>query len=49
MYPENQQIAETILSIPQKRTQKLLVGFLDYEDILKVFQTVELKKTQWLS
>jgi site-specific recombinase XerD len=44
MYPENQQIAETILSIPQKRTQKLLVGFLDYEDILKVFQTVELKK-----
>jgi site-specific recombinase XerD len=44
MYPENRQIAETILSIPQKRTQKLLVGFLDYEDILKVFQTVELKK-----
>lgn len=44
MYPENRQIAETILSIPQKRTQKPLVGFLDYEDILKVFLSVELKK-----
>jgi len=44
MYPENRQIADTILSIPQKRTQKLLVGFLDYEDILKVFLSVDLKK-----
>lgn len=37
MYPENRQIADTILSIPQKGTQKPLIGFLDYEDILKVF------------
>jgi site-specific recombinase XerD len=44
MYPENREIAETILSIPQKRTQKLLVGFLDYEDIFKVFLSVDLKK-----
>ena len=44
MYPENREIADTILSIPQKRTQKLLVGFLDYEDILKVFLSVDLKK-----
>ena len=44
MYPENRQIADTILSIPQKRTQKPLVGFLDYEDILMVFLSVDLKK-----
>jgi len=43
MYPENRQIADTILSIPQKRTQKPLVGFLDYEDILKVFLSVDPK------
>jgi len=44
MYPEMRQIADTILSIPQKRTQKPLVGFLDYEDILKIFQSVNLKR-----
>ncbi len=44
MYPENREIADTILNIPQKRTQKPLVGFLDYEDILKLFQSVDLKK-----
>jgi len=44
MYPEKRQIAETILSIPQKRTQKPLVDFLDYEEIFKVFLSVELKK-----
>jgi site-specific recombinase XerD len=44
MYPENREIADTILNIPQKRTQKPLVGFLDYEDILKVFLSVDLKK-----
>jgi site-specific recombinase XerD len=44
MHPENREIAETILNIPQKRTQKPLVGFLDYEDILKVFLSVDLKK-----
>jgi len=44
LYPENREVADTILSIPQKRTQKPLVGFLDYEDILAVFLSVELKK-----
>ena len=44
MCPENREIADTILNIPQKRTQKPLVGFLDYEDILKLFQSVDLKK-----
>jgi len=44
MYPENREIAQTILSIPQKRAQKPLVGFLDYEDIFNVFLSVDLKK-----
>jgi site-specific recombinase XerD len=44
MYPEKHPIAQTILSIPQKRAQKPLVGFLDYEDIIKVFLSVDLKK-----
>jgi len=44
MYPEKRQIADTILTIPQKRTQKPLVDFLDYEEIFKVFLSVELKK-----
>jgi site-specific recombinase XerD len=46
MYPEMRQIADTILSIPQKRTQKPLVGFLDYEDIFMVIQSVDLKKKE---
>ena len=46
MYPEMRQIADTILSIPQKRTQKPLVGFLDYEDIFMLFQSVDLKKKE---
>ena len=44
MYPDKHPIAQTILSIPQKRAQKPLVGFLDYEDIIKVFLSVDLKK-----
>jgi site-specific recombinase XerD len=44
MYPEYKDIAKTIGRIPQKRTQKPLVGFLDYEDIFKVFLSVDLKK-----
>jgi site-specific recombinase XerD len=44
MYPQYRQIADTILSIPKKRTQKLLVDFLDYEDIFKLLESVDLKK-----
>ena len=44
MYPEYKEIAKTIRRIPQKREQKPLVAFLDYEDIFKVFQSVDLKK-----
>jgi integrase/recombinase XerD len=44
LYPEKRKLAETILYLPQKRTQKRLIGFLYPEEILKVFQTVDLKK-----
>jgi site-specific recombinase XerD len=44
MYPEYKEIAKTIGRIPQKRIQKPLVEFLDYEDIFNVFQSVDLKK-----
>lgn len=44
MYPEKKEIAERILNIPQKRTQKQLIGFLFPDEILKVFQCVNLIK-----
>jgi len=48
MYPEKRELADRILNIPQKRTQKALVGFLYEEEILKVFQAVDLKKKDGL-
>ena len=42
-YPEQREVADTILDIPQKRAQKPLIGFLYQDEILKVFQAVELK------
>ena len=48
MYPEKRQIAEKIGNIPQKRTQKPLIGFLYQEEILKVFQSVDLKRKDGL-
>jgi len=46
MYPQNRKLAETILAIPQKRTTKQLIGFLYPDEILKVFQHVELTKKE---
>ena len=43
MYPEKRETAERILAIPQKRTQRKLIGFLYQEEILKVFASVDLK------
>lgn len=43
-YPEQRTIAETILNIPQKRMRKNLIGYLHQEEILKVFETVDLTK-----
>ncbi|MBL7181384.1 MAG: tyrosine-type recombinase/integrase [Desulfobacterales bacterium] len=44
MYPEKREIAERILSIPQKRMQKQLIGFLYPDEILKIFDSVDLTK-----
>ena len=46
MYPEKRELAEKILNIPQKRTQKPLIGFLYEEEIAQVLQTVDLKKKE---
>ena len=45
LHPEKQKLADTILFIPQKRSQRKLIGFLYPDEILKVFETVDLKKT----
>jgi site-specific recombinase XerD len=45
-YPELRETAETIMNIPQKRTQKPLVGFLYQEEILRVFQAVDIRKNE---
>ena len=46
MYPEQREIADTILNIPQKRTQKPLIGFLYPDETLKVFHSVDLKRKE---
>jgi len=48
MYPEKREVADRVLNIPQKRTQKALVGFLYEEEIRMVFQSVDLKKKDGL-
>jgi len=42
-YPEQRHVADAILHIPQKRTQKPLIGFLYQDEILRVFQAVDLR------
>jgi len=42
--PDKRELAERILAIPQKRTQKQLIGFLYPQEIFKVYQAVDLKK-----
>jgi site-specific recombinase XerD len=44
--PEYRLVAERLLTIPQKRAQKPLVGYLSHEEILKVFATVDLRKKE---
>ncbi len=48
MHPGKREIAERILAIPQKRAQRKLIGFLYPEEMLKVFESVDLKKNQGL-
>jgi integrase/recombinase XerD len=44
MYPEERKTAKRLLSIPQKRTQRKLIGFLYHEEIMSVLAGVDLKK-----
>lgn len=46
MHPEHRQIADRIINIPQKRTQKPVVGFLYEEEILRIFEAVDLNKKE---
>jgi site-specific recombinase XerD len=44
--PQNTKLAETIRNIPKKRAQKTLIGFLYAEEMVKVFEAVDLKTKQ---
>ena len=46
MHPDKKRIAEVLLTIPQKRAQKKVMGFLHPEEIMKVFRAVDLKKKE---
>ena len=46
IYPDQKDIAQTIRNIPQKRSQKKLIGYLTPNEILKVFQAVDIKKPE---
>jgi site-specific recombinase XerD len=48
IYPNHRQLADRILSIPQKRYQRQLIGFLYPYEIDQVLQQVDLKKDQGL-
>jgi len=46
IYPDQKNLAQVIRNIPQKRAQKKLIGYLTPDEILKVFQSVDLKKPE---
>lgn len=46
MYPDKRKLAERILSIPQKHYQKSLIGFLYQDEILNVFESVDLRRKE---
>jgi integrase/recombinase XerD len=46
MYPEKTTTAEKIICIPQKRTQRQLIGFLYPEEFDKVLNVVDIDKAQ---
>ena len=49
MYPDQRQLADRILSIPQKRAQRQLIGFLYPYEIYQILQTVDLKNALGIS
>jgi len=46
MHPDQRQLADRILSIPQKRSQRPLIGFLYPYEIDQILQAVDLKNAQ---
>jgi integrase/recombinase XerD len=46
LYPQQKDLANGISNIPQKRPQKPLVGFLYQDEILRVFQSVDLRRKE---
>jgi site-specific recombinase XerD len=46
MVPGKRKIADMIQAIPQKRTQRPLIGFLYPDEIMKVYQTVDLSRSE---
>ncbi len=48
MVAEKRQLADTILSIPQKRMQKQLIGFLYPDEVTKVLKAVDLTRKEGL-
>ncbi len=46
MHPDKNKLADTILNIPQKRIQKRLIGFLYPQEIMDVFEAVDLRQAQ---
>jgi len=46
MHPDQQEVVNAILNIPQKREQKGLIGFLYQDETLRVFQAVDLKRKE---
>ena len=45
LHPDKRKIAETIIHIPQKRSQRKLIGFLYPDEILKVFEAVDIDRS----
>jgi integrase/recombinase XerD len=46
MYPEHKEWAELIIHIPQKRAQKRLIGYVTQEEILTIFEAVDITKKE---
>jgi len=46
LYPEHRDIAERIINIQQKRAQKTLIGYLTHQEVMTVFDAVDLKKPE---
>ncbi len=44
MYPQKRDVADVILAIPQKKSQKKIVAFLYIEEIFATYEAVDLKK-----